>query len=84
MEIVEAAGEEGLGGKRRSVAFPSISTGVYGYPIREAAEVALRVVREWFDAQLTVDGSKGLQGWERVVLCVFSEADESVYREVIP
>jgi O-acetyl-ADP-ribose deacetylase (regulator of RNase III) len=31
----------------RSIAFPAISTGVYGYPIREAAEVAVRTIREW-------------------------------------
>jgi O-acetyl-ADP-ribose deacetylase (regulator of RNase III) len=30
----------------RSVAFPAISTGVYGYPVEEAAPVALRAVRE--------------------------------------
>jgi O-acetyl-ADP-ribose deacetylase len=30
----------------RTVAFPAISTGVYGYPIEEAAPVAIRAVRE--------------------------------------
>lgn len=30
----------------RTVAFPSISTGVYGYPVREAARVALDAIRE--------------------------------------
>ena len=33
----------------RSVAFPSISTGVYGYPVAEAAKVAVRAVREFVD-----------------------------------
>ena len=32
-----------------SVAFPAISTGVYGYPLKEATEVAVRTVREWLE-----------------------------------
>lgn len=35
---------DGLGA--RTVAFPAISTGVYGYPVEEAAPVAIRAVRE--------------------------------------
>ncbi len=34
----------------RSVAFPAISCGVYGYPLGEAAEVALSAVRAWLGA----------------------------------
>jgi O-acetyl-ADP-ribose deacetylase (regulator of RNase III) len=30
----------------RSIAFPAISTGVYGYPLGEAATVAIRTVRD--------------------------------------
>ncbi len=39
----------------RSVAFPSISTGVYRYPKPEAAKVAVRVVREFLTADQTLD-----------------------------
>ncbi len=31
----------------RTMAFPSISTGAYGYPVREAAPVALAAVQDW-------------------------------------
>ena len=31
----------------KSVAFPSVSTGIYGYPVGEAAQVALRTVRDY-------------------------------------
>ena len=34
----------------RSVAFPSISTGVFGYPVDEAAQVAVKTVRDFVDA----------------------------------
>jgi O-acetyl-ADP-ribose deacetylase (regulator of RNase III) len=38
----------------RSVAFPAISCGAYGYPVDQAAEVALRAVRSWLASH---DGS---------------------------
>ena len=40
---LDLAAEEGC----RSVAFPSISTGIYGYPVAEAAKVARAVVDAW-------------------------------------
>jgi O-acetyl-ADP-ribose deacetylase (regulator of RNase III) len=64
------ADEAGL----ESVAFPSISTGAFGYPIEEAAPVALRAIAE------------GLRGARavRLVRCVlFSEADLEVYRRAL-
>ena len=63
------AAENGL----QSIAFPSISTGAYGYPKREAATVALRTIM-----RLTADGT--YRG--RVIVCCFSEADARIYREV--
>jgi O-acetyl-ADP-ribose deacetylase len=45
-EAMRLCREAGLG----SVAFPSISTGVYGYPIDEAAPVALEAVRHAMEA----------------------------------
>jgi O-acetyl-ADP-ribose deacetylase (regulator of RNase III) len=54
----------------KSIAFPAISTGVYGYPIDEATTVALREVRAFLATDARLD---------RVVLCCFSRADEEVY-----
>jgi O-acetyl-ADP-ribose deacetylase (regulator of RNase III) len=44
---LEVAAENGI----RSVAFPSISTGAYGYPLHEAAPVALRTVMAYLASQ---------------------------------
>ena len=54
----------------RSIAFPSISTGAYGYPIEEAAPLAVSTVR----AALAGDDTL-----HEVVFCCFSAADLAVY-----
>lgn len=55
-----------------SVSFPSISTGVYGYPIEEAAGIAVRTVSTWLH-----DHAEPV----RVVkLIQFSDHDHAVYR----
>ncbi len=48
---LEVAVENGA----RTVAFPAISCGVYGYPIPEAARIAVRTVREFVKASDAVD-----------------------------
>ena len=64
------ADEEGL----ESVAFPSISTGAFGYPIEEAAPVALRAIAE------VLAGARHV----RLVRCVlFSENDLDAYRRAL-
>ncbi len=57
---------------RRSVAFPCISTGVYRYPARAAAEIAVAAAREW---------SGPLP--EEVIFCCFSAGALAVYRELL-
>ncbi len=64
------ANGEGL----RSIAFPSISTGVYGYPIERAAPLAVATVREHV---------KGPTSIEEVTFCCFSESDLAVYRRLL-
>ena len=56
-----------------SIAFPGISTGVYGYPKKEAAKIALLTVKEWLDAN---------SGYEIEVTFVnFSEEDYLIYQK---
>jgi O-acetyl-ADP-ribose deacetylase (regulator of RNase III) len=68
---LELAAEQGV----KSVAFPSISTGVYGYPKAEAAAVAVRTVRKSLDAR---PGPI-----ERVVFCAFSEGDAQILKDAL-
>lgn len=60
-----------------SIAFSAIGTGVYGYPAKDAARVALRTTREFLEG-----GQGGLV--ERVVFVTFEEKDDAAYREAIP
>jgi O-acetyl-ADP-ribose deacetylase (regulator of RNase III) len=57
-----------------SVAFPSISTGIYGYPIAPAAAIAVATVRRV---------SRELTSLQEVVFCCFSAADLAVYEDVL-
>ncbi|KZT73067.1 A1pp-domain-containing protein [Daedalea quercina L-15889] len=61
----------------KHVAFPSISTGIYGYPIEDATHVALDTARQFLDS----DYGETL---ERVVFVVWSDKDKGVYEDLIP
>jgi O-acetyl-ADP-ribose deacetylase (regulator of RNase III) len=67
LQIAEGAG-------LATIAFPSISTGTYGYPLRPAARIA-------------VDTSRGFLGSAKrvheVIFCCFSAADLAVYEELL-
>ena len=58
-----------------TLAFPSISTGVYGYPVERAAEIAVASVR----AALSEDAGS----LEEVVFCCFSAHDLQVYERLL-
>jgi O-acetyl-ADP-ribose deacetylase (regulator of RNase III) len=65
---LEVASKNGL----RTIAFPSISTGAYGYPIRDAARVALRTVADYLRAHPDI---------ELVRFTLFSADDLAVYQD---
>lgn len=67
---LELAAEHGA----RSVAFPAISTGVYGYPPEAAARVAVATVRE---------AAGRLSAPERIVFCCFDRASAEIYRALL-
>jgi O-acetyl-ADP-ribose deacetylase len=58
----------------RSVAFPSISTGVYGYPIELAARVAVETVCDVVQKPSKI---------EEVIFCCFSPSDLDVYESLL-
>ena len=58
-----------------SISFPSISTGVYGYPVAEAADIAIGAVRDWLEANSRLPMV--------VKLVQFSERDHEVYKRLI-
>lgn len=58
----------------RSIAFPGISTGIYGYPVELAAGVAVDAVAS------TLQEVESIQD---VVFCCFSAADLAVYQSLI-
>ena len=59
----------------RSIAFPSISTGVYGYPLEEAAAIAIKTVNEFVDANPS--------NFDEVVFCCFSARDLEAYHGIL-
>lgn len=57
-----------------TIAFPSISTGVYNYPIRLATEVAVHTAREFIASPTSLT---------EIVFCCFSPGDLKIYEDVL-
>ncbi len=67
---LELAQAEGV----KSVAFPCISTGVYGFPKERAAQIAVGHVRSFF---------RRSDSPHTIVFCCFSEEDRAIYEKVL-
>jgi O-acetyl-ADP-ribose deacetylase (regulator of RNase III) len=73
-ELLAAATRSSLkladGHSLKSIAFPAISTGIFGYPIERCATVMLNTTMEYLKEQ---------PGIERVVFCLYTAADYAVF-----
>jgi O-acetyl-ADP-ribose deacetylase (regulator of RNase III) len=67
---LELAAEKGIA----SIAFPAISTGIYGFPAERAAAIAVRTVAETLARQALP---------ERVLLCCFGAASAELHRRAL-
>ena len=56
-----------------SIAFPAISTGVYGYPLLEAVIIAIKAVKDWFEQNRSYD--------IKVIFSCFDDKTFNYYRE---
>ncbi len=65
---LKVADENGL----KSIAFPAISTGIFGFPLQRCAEIMLAT---------TLDYLKGQTGLERVVFCLYGRESFDVFAE---
>ncbi|MFA9370277.1 MAG: O-acetyl-ADP-ribose deacetylase [Labilibaculum antarcticum] len=60
--------------KLESIAFPNISTGIYGFPKKEAAEIAIRTIQEEV---------KHLKSIHKIIFCVFDDENLSIYKKML-
>ena len=67
---LELAAEHGV----TTIAFPAISTGVYGFPFEPAAKIAVATVQGFTQQKTSI---------EEVIFCCFSESDYAVYAELV-
>lgn len=69
-ESLSLAAAQNLSG----IAFPCISTGVYGYPPEQAAEVAIAAVREFIRSPSSL---------REVIFCCYSASDLAIYQSLL-
>jgi len=57
----------------KTIAFPAISTGIYGFPLERATKIAVKTVKQFLKEESSI---------EKVIFVCFSEHDYNVYKEV--
>lgn len=60
--------------KLKTIAFPNISTGVYGYPKEKAADVAIKTVKDFLASDNSI---------EQVIFTVFDDENYSIYQKIL-
>ena len=68
--------ENALSFRVNSIAFPCISTGIFKFPNRNAAQIAIHTVRTW----LEVNSSH----IEQIIFCTYEDEDFQIYKELMP
>jgi O-acetyl-ADP-ribose deacetylase (regulator of RNase III) len=58
--------------KLKTLAFPSISTGAYGYPVEKASRIALTTVKQFLERESSL---------REITFALFTEYDFKVYKE---
>ena len=58
----------------KSIAFPAISTGAYGYPLQSAAQIAVSTAASFMETPSSID---------EIIFCCFSAGDHAVYAELL-
>ena len=66
--------ELALENKIQTVAFPNISTGIYGYPKEEAAKIAVNEVKEFVQKN---------ESLKQIIFCVFDDENYRIYKELV-
>jgi O-acetyl-ADP-ribose deacetylase (regulator of RNase III) len=73
---LELASQHGV----RSLAFPAISTGAYGYPMDEASQVALATVKEYLEAHSEIERVRFVL-WGKAALSAYTNAARRILGE---
>jgi O-acetyl-ADP-ribose deacetylase len=60
--------------KLQSIAFPAISTGIFGYPVDRCAEIMLSAIIEYL---------KGETGIKKVTMCLFDDKTFEIFRRIL-